>query len=124
VFAFPAAATAASKGNARDNFWRSCDAMVFIQDDLTGASNIDAYGGFSCTSADKVVGVVRVELLKNGRMVALDSRPTPANGTTTLDAGATVSDPGGNQNWSARLRITGAGFPQSGVDIVTGVLVS
>lgn len=123
LIAAGAPAFAASKGAFRDDFWMSCDAQAYVQDNLTGASRIDAFGGYSCLSRDKWTGTITIDLFKNGSVVKTAQVRSTGLGSSTNDVGVTVADPTGNQNWHARLRLSGAGIP-SGVTLTTGVLVS
>jgi hypothetical protein len=115
-------AYAETSSGHHDNFWYSCDASVYITDDLIGSpGKIEAWGGFACLR-QYWGGVMRLKIRKNGATVKEVVKNVPGGAAMTDHIDATVANSSGRQNWSATLTMSRPGMDT--LVISTGVIPS
>jgi hypothetical protein len=120
VVAVAAPASAATAIGTADNFFRQCDASVYVSDDLIGsAGKVEAWAGFSCPQTYPFVGQIRLVLKDGTRTVKSVGKNVNAS---TDSLSITVPNAAGAQNWHADLLIFSPSLAQ--VIVSTGVVRS
>jgi hypothetical protein len=113
-------AHAETSSGHHDNFWYSCDASVYITDDLIGSpGKIEAWGGFAC-NRQYWGGVMRLRINKNGAKVKEVTKNVPGGAAMSDHIDATVANSPGRQNWSATMWLSRPGMDT--LVISTGVI--
>lgn len=113
-------AQAQTSTGVKDDFYYSCDASVYITDDLIGSpGKIEAWGGFSCAQ-QYWGGTMRVEIWRNNVKVAEASKGIASAMTDHVDA--TTNNASGTQSWQAKLWL--ARPLSDSVLLTTGVIYS
>ncbi|MCM4083644.1 hypothetical protein [Paractinoplanes hotanensis] len=106
VSAAPAAAQTAA--GVADNFYGSCDASVYVSDDLTGSpGKVEAWGGYTCPTSFDYVGQLRLTLRDGTATIGTDQKAV--NGPTD-HVDVTADNVSGVQNWHADLWIFRPGY--------------